>query len=173
MDADCLAENAPNTPKFIQLICPIGQLFGILLKKGFTRFLSLCFLDEIDESIKKQWTIHSATTIPEKCRKVVLQTQIFFSGQPLSSNQKKIWDCTTPFIQPEKRFPKPDFKKLQKSRAQNKRVIEFSERTDRHSLISSVSISAIFNLMQFKILSHFPPLFEPRFKSYDPYNMAN
>ena len=34
------------------------------------------------------WTIYSATSFLEKCRKVVLQTQIFFSGQPLFSNQK-------------------------------------------------------------------------------------
>ena len=43
MGADSLAENAPNTLKFILLICPIGQKFGILLKKGFF------FLDKIDE----------------------------------------------------------------------------------------------------------------------------
>ena len=37
----------------------------------------------------RQWTIYSATNFLEKCRKVVLQAQIFFSGQPLFSNQKK------------------------------------------------------------------------------------
>ena len=36
-----------------------------------------------------QSTIYSATILLKNCRKVVLQTRIFFSGQPLFSNYKK------------------------------------------------------------------------------------
>ena len=48
----------------------------------------MCKIGHSNES-KGPWTIYSATTILEKCRKVVLQTRIFFSGQPLFSNLKK------------------------------------------------------------------------------------
>ena len=43
--------------------------------------------------------------VPWHYTKVVLQTRIFFSGQPLFSNQKKkIRVCRTTFLQPEKRW---------------------------------------------------------------------
>ena len=75
------------------------------------------------------WTIYSATTILEKCRKVVLEKGFcklgfLFSGQPLFSNLKKLelWYKTTFFfwsttiLEPDfsnqisrTRFLKPDF----------------------------------------------------------------
>ena len=33
MGADSLAENAPNTLKFIRLICLVGRKFGIIVEK--------------------------------------------------------------------------------------------------------------------------------------------
>ena len=44
MGANSLAENTPNTPKFIQPICPIAltQKFGILLKKALSGVRSPC-----------------------------------------------------------------------------------------------------------------------------------
>ena len=48
---------------------------------------NLGIVDFIFFCISWKWTIYSATTFLEKCRKVVLQTQIFFSGQPLFLKQ--------------------------------------------------------------------------------------
>ena len=69
----------------------LNEDFALISWGGWTHHVQyFLFLSDL----MVQWTIYSATTFLEKCRKVVLEKWfcklgIFFSGQPLFSNQKK------------------------------------------------------------------------------------
>ena len=64
---------------------PQGTRFGPFMGKWTMEPSNPKFAWEVSA----QWTIYSATSFLEKYRKVVLQSRIFFSGQPLFSNLKK------------------------------------------------------------------------------------
>ena len=64
---------------------PQGTRFGPFMGKWTMEPSNPKFAWEVSA----QWTIYSATSFLEKYRKVVLQSRIFFSGQPLFLNQKK------------------------------------------------------------------------------------
>ena len=109
-----------TTSKDVQMM--LKQFFDISagfrfskLQWGSVPSIPVVILDQFHNFSKKQSTIYSATTFLEKCGKVVLQTWIFFSGQPLFSNHKKGWIYTikSPFFLvnhfSQTTFLKPDF----------------------------------------------------------------
>ena len=94
----------------------IFQFFTSQCKKVHDPVIHFLFwLSNITVSKAELYSHLICNHFSRKCRKVVLQTRIFFSGQPLFSNLKKMWiySVKPPFFLvnhfSRTRFLKPDF----------------------------------------------------------------